>query len=51
MSAQSVSDMIRNRVDVVIFLINNDGYTIKRYIHGMKARRNWVQPWRYLESP
>ncbi|ODM15741.1 hypothetical protein SI65_08975 [Aspergillus cristatus] len=51
MSAQSVSDMIRNRVDVVIFLINNDGYTIERYIHGMKARHNWVQPWMYLESP
>lgn len=51
MSAQSVSDMIRNRVNVVTFLINNDGYTIERYIHGMKAKHNWVQPWRYLESP
>lgn len=51
MSAQSVSDMIRNRANVVIFLINNDGYTIERYIHGMKAKHNWVQPWRYLESP
>ncbi|OJJ80310.1 uncharacterized protein ASPGLDRAFT_69420 [Aspergillus glaucus CBS 516.65] len=51
MSAQSVSDMIRNRVDVVTFLINNDGYTIERYLHGMKAKHNWVQPWRYLESP
>lgn len=51
MSAQSVSDMIRNRANVIIFLINNDGYTIERYIHGMKAKHNWVQPWQYLESP
>ncbi|KIW41746.1 uncharacterized protein PV06_07270 [Exophiala oligosperma] len=50
MTAQAVSDMIRNRLDVIIFLINNDGYTIERWIHGMKADYNDCQPWRYLES-
>ena len=49
-SVQSISDIIRNRLDVVIFVINNEGYTIERYIHGMKAAYNDVQPWRYLEA-
>lgn len=51
MSAQAISDMIRNRLDVTIFIINNDGYTIERYIHGMTAGYNDIQPWRYLEAP
>ncbi|KAK5242103.1 hypothetical protein LTR40_012908, partial [Exophiala xenobiotica] len=51
MTAQVMSDIIRNRLDVTIFLINNDGYTIERWIHGMKAGYNDCQPWRYLESP
>lgn len=51
MTAQSISDMIRNRLDVTIFVINNDGYVIERWIHGMKAGYNDIQPWRYLEAP
>ncbi|KAE8397278.1 thiamine diphosphate-binding protein [Aspergillus pseudonomiae] len=51
MTAQVLSDIIRNRLDLIIFLINNDGYTIERYIHGMEAYYNDIQPWRYLESP
>ncbi|KIX96308.1 uncharacterized protein Z520_08086 [Fonsecaea multimorphosa CBS 102226] len=51
MTAQSISDMIRNRIDVTIFVINNDGYVIERWIHGMKAGYNDIQPWRYLEAP
>lgn len=51
MTAQSISDMIRNRLDVTIFVLNNDGYVIERWIHGMKASYNDIQPWRYLEAP
>ncbi|RMZ90818.1 hypothetical protein DV736_g1951, partial [Chaetothyriales sp. CBS 134916] len=50
MTAQAISDMIRNRLDVLIFIINNDGYTIERWIHGMHAGYNDVQPWRYLQA-
>ena len=50
MTVQSISDIIRNRLDVTIFVINNDGYTIERAIHGMTAGYNWIQPWRYLEA-
>ncbi|OAG37541.1 hypothetical protein AYO21_08273 [Fonsecaea monophora] len=51
MTAQSISDMIRNRIDATIFVINNDGYVIERWIHGMRAGYNDIQPWRYLEAP
>ncbi|KAK1592178.1 hypothetical protein Q3G72_020836 [Acer saccharum] len=51
MTVQSLSDTIRNRVPLTIFLINNDGYTIERFIHGMKAPYNDIQPWRYLLAP
>lgn len=51
MTAQALSDLFRNRLDMIIFLINNDGYTIERYIHGMQAGYNDVHPWRYLDAP
>ncbi|KIX05373.1 uncharacterized protein Z518_06245 [Rhinocladiella mackenziei CBS 650.93] len=51
MTAQVFSDIIRNRLDVVIFVMNNDGYTTERWVHGMKAGYNDIQPWRYLEAP
>lgn len=51
MTAQAFSDIIRNRLDITIFVLNNDGYTIERWIHGMKAGYNDIQPWRYLEAP
>ncbi|BCS21139.1 alpha-keto acid decarboxylase family protein [Aspergillus puulaauensis] len=51
MTAQALGDIYRNRLDMIVFLINNDGYTIERYIHGMKAGYNDVHPWRYLDAP
>ncbi|KAJ3543631.1 hypothetical protein NM208_g3470 [Fusarium decemcellulare] len=51
MTAQSISDIIRNRLDVIIFVLNNKGYTIERIIHGFDATYNDVQSWRNLEAP
>lgn len=51
MSAQAISDIIRNRLDVTIFVLNNYGYTIERMIHGFHAPYNDIQPWRNLEAP
>jgi pyruvate decarboxylase len=51
MTAQSISDMIRNRLDVTIFVLNNNGYTVERIIHGFDESYNDVQPWRNLEAP
>ena len=50
MTVQEISTMIRKKLDVTIFLINNDGYTIERWIHGMHAAYNDVASWRYLKA-
>ncbi|KAF4996146.1 hypothetical protein FDECE_12571 [Fusarium decemcellulare] len=51
MTAQSISDIIRNKLDVIIFVLNNKGYTVERIIHGFDAVYNDVQDWRHLEAP
>lgn len=50
-TAQELSTIIRYRLDAYIFLINNDGYTYERLIHGMDAEYNDVAPWNYLKAP
>ncbi|KAF4436316.1 Thiamine pyrophosphate enzyme, C-terminal TPP-binding [Fusarium austroafricanum] len=50
MAAQAISDMIRNKLDVTIFILNNNGYTIERLFHGFDEGYNDIQPWRYLEG-
>jgi TPP-dependent 2-oxoacid decarboxylase len=44
-TCQDLSTMIRNRLKPVIFLINNDGYTIERVISDHPY--NDIQPWHY----
>jgi indolepyruvate decarboxylase len=44
-TCQDLSTMIRNRLRPVIFLINNDGYTIERVISDRSY--NDLQPWHY----
>jgi TPP-dependent 2-oxoacid decarboxylase len=51
MTAQELSTVISHKLDLTLFLINNDGYTIERFIHGMKAHYNDVARWRYLDAP
>lgn len=50
MTVQEIGTMIKQNLDVVIFLINNDGYTIERCIHGVRQAYNDVARWRYLEA-
>ena len=50
MSVQAISDMIRNKIDITIFVLNNDGYTIERWIHGAKATYNDIPTWRYTDA-
>ncbi|KAH7029386.1 pyruvate decarboxylase [Microdochium trichocladiopsis] len=49
LTAQEISTMIRHELDVIIFLIVNDGYTIERHIHGMDAEYNDVVAWKYQD--
>lgn len=51
MTAQELSTIIKLDLNVVIFLINNDGYTIERCIHGLKQGYNDIAFWRYLQLP
>ena len=44
-TCQDLSTMIRNRLNPVIFLINNGGYTIERVITDRPY--NDIQPWHY----
>jgi len=44
-TCQDLSTMIRNHLKPVIFLINNDGYTIERVI--VDRPYNDIQPWQY----
>ncbi|KAI1363533.1 thiamine pyrophosphate enzyme [Xylaria arbuscula] len=49
LTAQEISTMIRHKLDVIIFVICNDGYTIERFIHGMDATYNDVATWQYRD--
>ncbi len=44
-TCQDISTMIRNHLKPVIFLLNNDGYTIERVI--TDHHYNDIQPWHY----
>lgn len=49
-TCQSISDIIRNKLDVTIFLVNNKGYTYERWLNGMHADYNDVPNWRYTDA-
>lgn len=46
-TAQDLSSMLRLGLSPVIFLLNNDGYTIERLINGPERGYNDIQPWRW----
>nr|WP_321457577.1 thiamine pyrophosphate-binding protein [uncultured Cohaesibacter sp.] len=47
LTAQELSTLLREGLKPIIFLINNRGYTIERYIQGMKASYNDIANWDY----
>ncbi|KAI0198618.1 putative pyruvate decarboxylase [Astrocystis sublimbata] len=49
LTAQEIGTMIKHKLDVIIFVICNDGYTIERFIHGMDAPYNDVPTWKYRD--
>lgn len=51
MTVQEISTMIRHNLNIIIVVLNNDGYTIERAIHGLKETYNDVPAWRYLGAP
>lgn len=51
LTAQELSTILNRGLKPIIFLLNNRGYTIERYILGMDARYNDVAPWQYHALP
>jgi indolepyruvate decarboxylase len=50
-TAQNLSTILRHGLKPIIFLLNNEGYTIERLILGETASYNDVNNWRYAELP
>ncbi|KAH3947829.1 pyruvate decarboxylase [Parastagonospora nodorum] len=51
LTAQEISTMLRHKLNPIIFVICNKGYTIERLIHGMEDSYNDVQEWKYKDLP
>ncbi|GAA98499.1 uncharacterized protein L969DRAFT_76081 [Mixia osmundae IAM 14324] len=47
LTAQEFSTVIRQDLHPIIFVLNNDGYAIERFIHGMEAKYNDIQGWQW----
>lgn len=50
MTAQEISVMIKMNLDILIFIVNNEGYTIERVIHGRNQPYNDVPFWRHTQA-
>src|SRR5699024_4508157 len=47
LTAQELSTMLSQKIKPIIFLINNDGYTVERAIHGENQAYNDIPMWDY----
>lgn len=47
LTGQEITTMIRRGLKPIIFVINNDGYTIERLIHGPEAGYNDIHSWKH----
>ncbi|KAK3061510.1 hypothetical protein LTS18_006044, partial [Coniosporium uncinatum] len=48
----AISTILKHKLDIIIFLINNGGYTIERWLHDMKAAGyNDAPDWEYTALP
>ncbi|KAJ7601083.1 pyruvate decarboxylase THI3 [Mycena floridula] len=47
LSVQELSSMIRWDLKPIIFLLNNSGYTIERYLHGKERKYNDISNWKW----
>ncbi len=49
LTAQELSLIARYNLNITVFLINNQGYTIERAIHGANQKYNDIAKWKYLD--
>ena len=50
MTAQELSTILRRSLRPIVFLINNNGYTIERLILGAGSSYNDINQWRYADA-
>lgn len=51
LTIQELSTILYHRLPMIIFILNNDGYTIERCIHGKSQAYNTVPRWNWLLAP
>ncbi|MFZ3389492.1 alpha-keto acid decarboxylase family protein [Buttiauxella gaviniae] len=51
LTIQEIGSMMRDGQRPVIFLLNNDGYTVERAIHGAEQRYNDIASWNWTQIP
>ncbi len=51
LTIQELGSMLRDGQRPIIFLINNDGYTVERAIHGAEQRYNDIAQWNWTALP
>lgn len=51
LTAQELGSMLRDGLKPVIFLLNNEGYTVERAIHGPQQRYNDIAQWNWTQLP
>ncbi|BCZ17385.1 indolepyruvate decarboxylase [Helicobacter sp. NHP19-003] len=49
LTAQELSTMLREDITPIIVLVNNDGYTVERCIHGPERKYNDINMWHYTK--
>lgn len=43
--------MLRDGLKPIVFILNNDGYTVERAIHGEHQRYNDIAQWNWTQLP
>lgn len=49
LTVQELSTVITNKLTPIVFVLNNSGYTIERFIRGMHRKYNDVASWEYTQ--
>ncbi|KII86955.1 hypothetical protein PLICRDRAFT_43649 [Plicaturopsis crispa FD-325 SS-3] len=47
LTVQELSVMLRHGLKPIVFLLNNKGYTIERYLHGKERKYNDISNWKW----
>ncbi|MEL4889020.1 indolepyruvate decarboxylase [Pectobacterium betavasculorum] len=51
LTVQELGSIIRDRLNMVIMVLNNQGYTVERAIHGPEQRYNDIAAWNWTQLP